>query len=108
MMQSSTSAGLIPARSTACLMAWPPRTGASVSLKAPRKDLPSAVRAVETMTASVMMGPYLKLGLALLSESFARLDGVRAEIGLQGKALLPAVIILELAVGRNAGQRFLG
>ena len=36
MMTSSTSAGSIPARSTACLTTWPPKSAPSVLLKAPR------------------------------------------------------------------------
>src|SRR5690625_7150119 len=57
MMTSSTSAGSRPARSTAARTTWPPMAGASVSLNAPRKDLPMPVRAVATMTASLMTDP---------------------------------------------------
>ena len=49
---SSTSAGSIPARSTACLTTWPPSVAPWVMLKAPRNALPIGVRAVDTMTAS--------------------------------------------------------
>src|SRR5438034_1307540 len=51
---SSTSAPSTPALASAARITWPPSTGASVSLKAPRKALPIGVRAVETMTASFM------------------------------------------------------
>src|SRR5690625_2704150 len=57
MMTSSTSAGSRPARSTAARTTWPPMAVASVSLNAPRKDLPMPVRAVATMTASLMTDP---------------------------------------------------
>ena len=51
---SSTSAGSIFARSMACFTAWPPIDAPCVMLKAPFQDLARAVRAVETMTASVI------------------------------------------------------
>src|SRR3954469_1955500 len=51
---SSTSAGSIPARSTACFTTWPPSVAPCVMLNAPRKALPIGVRAVDTITASVM------------------------------------------------------
>src|SRR5215207_544145 len=54
MMTSSTSAGSMPARSTAALTAWPPSVAPCVMLKAPFQLLASGVRAVETMTALVM------------------------------------------------------
>jgi len=47
-----TSFGSIFARSTACLMAWPPRAAPWVMLNPPRTDFASPVRAVETITAS--------------------------------------------------------
>ena len=56
MITSSTSAPSMPARSTAALTAWPPRVAPWVMLKAPFQLLASGVRAVETMTALVMMG----------------------------------------------------
>src|SRR5215471_17060737 len=46
----------MPARRTASRTACPESTGASVSLKAPRKALPMGVRAVETITASRTVG----------------------------------------------------
>ena len=54
MMTSSISAGSTPARAIACWSACPPSVAPWVMLKAPRQLLPSGVRAVETMTASVM------------------------------------------------------
>ena len=53
---SSTSAPSSPARRTASRMTWPPKVGALVLLNAPRNALPIGVRAVETMTASFIMG----------------------------------------------------
>ena len=53
MMTSSTSAGSTPARSMACFAAWPPSFAPWVMLNAPRHDLQSGVRAVDTITASV-------------------------------------------------------
>ena len=58
MMTSSTSAGSMPARATACCTTWPPRVAPWVMLKLPRQDLASAVRAVETITASVIANSY--------------------------------------------------
>src|SRR5260221_865527 len=55
---SSTSPGSTPARSTACLTTWPPSTAPWVMLKAPRKALPIGVRAVETITASGIVGSW--------------------------------------------------
>src|SRR5262245_23616493 len=54
MITSSTSAASRLARSIACLTAWPPIVAPWVMLSAPRQDLQSGVRAVETITASVM------------------------------------------------------
>ena len=54
---SSTSAGSTPARLTACAITWAPSVGPVVMLKAPRWALPIGVRAVETITASVMVTP---------------------------------------------------
>ena len=54
MITSSTSAGSSLARSIACLTACPPIVAPWVMLSAPRQDLQSGVRAVETITASVM------------------------------------------------------
>src|SRR3712207_5869118 len=50
--QSSTSAGAMPARSTAARIACAASVGDGVALNAPRYALPIGVRAVETMTAS--------------------------------------------------------
>src|SRR5690606_24628256 len=56
MITSSTSAGSMPARCTACWTTWPPSVAPWVMLKAPFQLLARGVRAVETMTALVMMG----------------------------------------------------
>src|SRR5690554_5613380 len=79
MIRSSTSPGLIPARSTTARTTCPPSTGASVSLNEPRKDLVSAVRAVATMTASCMLMFLLVEGVATdgvddAAGAFAALD----------------------------------
>src|ERR1044071_1928770 len=52
MSTSSTEPGSTWARSIAALTTWPPSVAPWVRLNAPRQDLASAVRAVETMTAS--------------------------------------------------------
>src|SRR5262245_45300251 len=52
---SSTCAGSMPARLTACAITWPPSSAPCVRLKAPRTARPIGVRAVETMTASTMV-----------------------------------------------------
>ncbi len=58
---SSTSPGCSPARSIACLTTWPPIVAPCVLFNAPRNDLASPVRAVETITASAMGSPFLDL-----------------------------------------------
>jgi hypothetical protein len=58
MITSSTSPASMPARATACCTAWPPSVAPWVMLKAPFQLLASGVRAVETITADVMMIPY--------------------------------------------------
>src|SRR5580765_4540888 len=57
MITSSTSAGASFARSTAAFTAWPPIVAPCVMLSAPRQLLQSGVRAVETITASVIEFP---------------------------------------------------
>ena len=52
---SSTSAGSMPARCTAACTAKPPSVAPWVMLKAPFQLRASGVRAVETITAFVMM-----------------------------------------------------
>src|SRR3954471_3252016 len=52
---SSTSPGSMPARLAASAITWPAMVGPSVLFSAPRKALPTPVRAVETITASVAM-----------------------------------------------------
>src|SRR6478752_8256943 len=54
MSTSSISPGSTFARSTAARTTWPPRVAPCVMLKAPRQLFASPVRAVETMTASVI------------------------------------------------------
>ena len=54
MITSSTSAGATLARSSAACTTCPPIFAPWVMLSAPRQLLHSGVRAVETMTASVM------------------------------------------------------
>src|SRR5687768_7459191 len=57
MITSSTEAGSTLARSMAARTTCPPSVAPCVRLKAPRQDSVSAVRAVETMTASTTAGP---------------------------------------------------
>src|SRR5688572_22518717 len=64
MSTSSTEAGSRLARSMAARTTWPPSVAPCVRLKAPRQDLVSAVRAVETMTASTT-ATHLLFGLGL-------------------------------------------
>lgn len=54
MITSSTSPASIFARSMAALSTWPPKVAPWVMLKAPFQDLARPVRAVDTMTASVI------------------------------------------------------
>ncbi len=56
MITSSTSAGSTFARASACFTTWPPIFAPWVMLRAPLQLLQSGVRAVETITASVMGG----------------------------------------------------
>src|SRR2546428_7185837 len=74
MMTASTSPGSIRARATAGLMTWPPRVAPCVLLKAPRYALPMGVRAVETVTASAMVG--LLRFVAVLAAAILRRDPV--------------------------------
>src|SRR5260370_20195807 len=55
MITSSTRAGSMPARATAACVAWPPSVAPWVMLNAPRQDFARPVRAVDTITASVML-----------------------------------------------------
>src|SRR5574337_2070197 len=52
---SYTSPGSMPAREIACCTAWPPSVAPCVMLNEPFQLLQSGVRAVETITAEVMM-----------------------------------------------------
>ncbi|MCY1221751.1 hypothetical protein D9M72_338200 [compost metagenome] len=54
MMTSLTCSGLMPARSSAALMTTAPSSGAGILASDP-PNLPTAVRAAETMTTSVMV-----------------------------------------------------
>ena len=55
MMTSSTSPASMPARLMACSTAWPPSVAPWVMLKEPFQLLARGVRAVETITAEVML-----------------------------------------------------
>src|SRR6187399_1993834 len=72
MSTSSMAAGSTRARSIACLTACAPSVAPCVRLKAPRHDFVSAVRAVDTMTAStttlLLLCRRVFEGLALRSE----------------------------------------
>src|SRR5262249_3002487 len=59
MMRSSISPGSSPARLITSLITGAARVGAVVSLKARRYALPRGVRAVDTMTASLIKAPLL-------------------------------------------------
>src|SRR5215207_3247313 len=78
MMTSSTSAASMPARATACCTAWPPSVAPCVMLKAPFQLLASGVRAVETMTARVMVGSFARRERGLL-----RLRGVAQQLVIE-------------------------
>ena len=54
MITSSISAPSMPARATAWRIAWPISVGDLMLLSAPRNARPIGVRAVDTMTASLM------------------------------------------------------
>src|SRR6266851_406886 len=56
---SSTSVGSTFARDNAAEIAWPSRVAPSVLLRAPLYALPIGVRAVETITASVIVLPLV-------------------------------------------------
>src|SRR5690349_7605546 len=58
MSTSSMAPGSMPARCTACLTAWPPSVAPCVMLNAPFQLLVRGVRAVETITALVMVLPF--------------------------------------------------
>src|ERR1700674_2743848 len=92
---SSTSAGSSLARSIACLTTWPPSVAPWVMLNAPRHDLARPVRAVETMTASLMMGSQL----SKLLSAVERL-AFRREFGQQQRRLPERRICMR--IGRQA------
>src|SRR6266853_1732308 len=100
---SSTSPGSTPERATACLTTWPPSTAPWVMLKAPRNALPIGVRAVETMTASGMLGSFApllldQLLLRELADAGARQCGADFE---RGRHLVATDL-----VGEEIAQRF--
>src|SRR5712691_7566256 len=87
MMTSSTSPGSIFARSTAARTAWPPMVAPWVRFRAPRHDFARPVRAVETMTASVMdRSSSFVEGLALGREALQERRGL-PELGLGVRVL---------------------
>src|SRR5687768_2065809 len=80
MSTSSTDAGSMAARSMAARTTCPPSVAPCVRLNAPRHDLVSAVRAVETMTASttafpLRLAPGLAPGRGFFHGRFARGPG---------------------------------
>src|SRR5216683_2969262 len=87
MMTSSTSPGSIFARSTAARTAWPPSVAPWVMFRAPRHDFARPVRAVETMTASVMdCSSSCVEGLALGRKALQERRGL-PELGLGVRVL---------------------
>src|SRR4051812_40942744 len=123
MSTSSTVAGSMPARCTACLTAWPPSVAPWVMLKAPFQLLVSGVRAVETITALVMFVapesveclafggqlreqrrrlPELRVVARVLREPLHRLDDVE-QAHLVGVEHRPAAEDRE-AVARDVGD----
>src|SRR5215475_1140416 len=110
---SSTSPGSRPARSTACLTTWPPSTAPWVMLKAPRNALPIGVRAVETMTASGILGSYENLLLdQFLLREFADAGARQGGAGFEdGRHLVAADLVGEEILerverqGRRAGPQ---
>ena len=85
MITSSISAPSMPARRTAWRIAWPISVGDLMLLSAPRNARPIGVRAVDTMTASLMA-------------SFPSIDSFR--IGAPGTRC-PAAPQLRLAPRRD-------
>src|SRR5262245_31261675 len=92
MITSSTSAGSIPARDTACCTTCAPRVAPWVMLKAPRQDLHSGVRAVDTITASLIFDSCSALveTLAFSGEALEqrrRFPEARVAVGVGGETL---------------------
>src|SRR3989441_6282210 len=73
MITSSTSSASTLARSSAACTTCPPIFAPCVMLSAPRQLLQSGVRAVETMTASVMKNPFTHSRDERVHESIWRL-----------------------------------
>src|SRR5687767_9107799 len=84
MSTSSTVPVSMPARAIACCTTWPPSVAPCVRLKAPRQDLVSPVRAVETMTASTTgLAPlhgHVIEGLAFLGQPGDQPGGFPAKL----------------------------
>src|SRR5258707_138403 len=85
MITSSTAAGSMPARCTACCTAWPPSVAPWVMLKEPFQLLARGVRAVETITADVMDIPCMA-GFGWVSKK-VRAPDVSAELLAFGRQL---------------------
>jgi hypothetical protein len=73
MITSSTRAGSSFARSTAACVTWPPSVAPCVMLKPPRHDLARPVRAVDTITASVMHISYFQMSMVARWQIAARI-----------------------------------
>src|SRR6187549_1154235 len=80
MSTSSTVPGSSFARSIACLTACAPSVAPCVRLNAPRQDLASGVRAVETMTASTTAASLFRFGGRRILESLAGRGELRNEL----------------------------
>src|SRR5207244_2604066 len=110
MMTSSTSSASTLARSSAACTTWPPIFAPCVMLSAPRQLLQSGVRAVETITASVIESPSFfgefheqRGGLPLRTliaflKSFNRGDHAREPYGV-GIEHRPAAVWREAVAG---------
>src|SRR5262245_35901408 len=99
MITSSTSPAPSFARSSAALTTWPPIFAPWVKLSAPRQLLVSGVRAVETITASVMVSSLHQVGFQECLGVIERLHA-RAMVGSNGGASPHAALVerCELAV----------
>src|SRR5690606_34714352 len=99
MMVSSTWSGLIPACSSAPLMAAAPRVGVGTPLNWPRKE-PMAVRLAPRMTMSLMTAPPVE------GEGMDRLSGLCCPAANAGSA--PALadrFITDRAAAHSSGGR---
>src|SRR5512134_2148063 len=93
MITSSTSSASTRARSSAACTTCPPIFAPCVMLSAPRQLLHSGVRAVETITASVMARPPLSVEAFAL---FGELD--------QQRRRLPLLAVVALLEPRDGGD----